>query len=78
MPVTIESRLIRHLRREGRRRRSTIESCVHLTTRFAIPREERHPLPGHDGAVDPGRTALLNTLKRVHDQTPAGESSGES
>lgn len=76
--MSIESRLMQRLEREYRRRRKTIESCVRPSTQFVVPRDERDPLPGTDGAVEPGRAALLRLLLRVHDPSPAEDSSGES
>lgn len=69
--VTLASRLARRLKRDHRDRRKTIESCVNPSTQFAVPRDERDPLPGHDGALNPGRGALLAVLRRVHDPSPA-------
>lgn len=77
MLVTIASRLARRLKRDHRHRRKTIESCVTLSTQFAVPRDERDPLPGHDGALNYGRAALLAVLQRVHEPSPAEGSSGE-
>lgn len=71
--VSIQQRLVRRFQLDYARRQRTIESCVELELRFAVPEDEHDPLPGHDGIVDPGRHALFRAVHRCNRESSRRE-----